>query len=148
MPVTPLQPGSNPLLFIGDQIADFVGGQPTVGPLVTDASNVVQVYEGSAPEVSADRIILSFVSGPEGETRSLDAIGLTESRWEFQCWSATKANARRIANALVNDVLDFSGVLVANGATVDISEVLDARGPDFDYSVKQYRCDVDLLIKF
>lgn len=148
MPVTPLQPGANPLLFIGAQLADFLAGQPTLAPLVTDAAGTVNLYLGYAPETDSPRVVFSMISAPESDTRSLNAFGLTEARWQFECYAPTAAAAAAIANALITDVLDFSGVLVANGPQVDIAEVLDARGPDYDYAVKQHRCDVDLMVRF
>src|SRR4051794_3306213 len=148
MPVTPLQPGTNPSLFIGPQLADFIGGQPTLAPLVTDANSVVHVHLGYAENTDAPRIVFSMISGPEGDTAALETLGLTDSRWQFECYAPTGAAAGAIADALLTDVLDFHGVLAADGASVDIAEVLDARGPDYDFALKQFRCDVDLLIRF
>lgn len=136
--------------LIGSQLAEYLGTLPTLAPLITEhtaAGDVVHAHLGYSAETTAPRVIFTMSDAGEGDTTALDAVGLAEAKAAFECYDATPAGAEAVANALVADLEGFIGT-IGNGITVDVVEVLSSRGPEFSLETQQFRCDVELALRY
>ncbi len=105
-------------------IYSLLSGDPTLSGLVGTRIDPVLVPQGTAMPA------VTYMQIPSRRDDTLGGpTGLVQSRWQFNCWASTTAEARTVASALRQAISGYSGsgtgvviqVIMAPDQEIDIS---------------------------